>query len=270
MSEKQEINSSFCLPSHGRVQCNLCHNVQPPVFDKTRTEGEGWRITYNPLTWGGAEPDVLVLGFSKGPTQAGALTTTPHDKIAYKGGRSKVAKIFHHLGLIERPDSKIMDKLIADQTGQFHFGSLIRCTVERFDPSKNEWFGTRGGMLDEFIDNPFGAQIARNCTTRFLKYLPKRTRLIVMMGMGRQGKYISDCRRLFESVRAGPWETVNDVAYQDPQIVVVHVEHFVSLGAHLTNWLAGKAHKRGRLGLQAREAVFHALTRKRYSAGAAL
>ncbi|MBW8447317.1 MAG: hypothetical protein K0M49_16975 [Arenimonas sp.] len=261
--EDRSLTNAATLPPHGRIECNLCHHQQHPVFDRTVTEEDGWRISYNPLAWGGSNPDVIVLGFSKGPTQAGALTSAPHDQIAYKGGRSKLAKILHHLGLIERPDPKIVDQCIADRTGQFHFGSLIRCTVQRFDPAKSEWLGTGGGMLDKFIGRPFGAQIAKNCSTLFLQDLPERTRLIVMMGMGSRGNYIAECRRLFETVRAGPWRTVNEVAYADPQVVVVHVEHFASQGALLPNWLSGTAHERGRLGLLAREAVYHALTRER-------
>ena len=89
-----------CLPSHGRVPCSLCHSNSAPQFDVTkRTEGD-WRITANPLSWGSTAPAVVVLGFSKGSTQAGALTTTPHDEIAYKGSRLNVGKILAHIGLI--------------------------------------------------------------------------------------------------------------------------------------------------------------------------
>lgn len=55
--------SGGCLPSHGRVDCSLCHRA-PVTFDVTRTEADGWRITANPLAWGSSHPEVLVLGFS--------------------------------------------------------------------------------------------------------------------------------------------------------------------------------------------------------------
>ena len=96
-----------CLPRHGRVSCSRCHTESAPAFDvATRTEGE-WRITANPLAWGSTTPEVVVLGFSKGPTQAGALASTPHDDIAYKGSRLNVGKILAHVGLIPAapPDS---------------------------------------------------------------------------------------------------------------------------------------------------------------------
>ena len=69
------------LPVHGRVECSICHRGKPFEFDVTRTEEDGWRITNNPRAWGNTTPEVVVLGFSKGPTQAGALSSQPHDQM---------------------------------------------------------------------------------------------------------------------------------------------------------------------------------------------
>lgn len=38
-----------------------------------RQDQKDWRITANPMAWGNDRPEVLVLGFSKGPSQAGEL-----------------------------------------------------------------------------------------------------------------------------------------------------------------------------------------------------
>ncbi|MEZ5784747.1 MAG: hypothetical protein R3D70_24895 [Rhizobiaceae bacterium] len=116
-------------------------------FDRTRrTEYDGkWRITTNPLAWGSDEPEFVVLGFSKGPTQAGALATAPHDQIAYKGSRTADGKILAHIGVMDRPADgnlgRAVDRLIADRRGRFHFGSLVRCTVERYDDQKMRGWG---------------------------------------------------------------------------------------------------------------------------------
>jgi|GEM_PF-2729714 hypothetical protein len=40
-------------------------------------------LQLTPLAWGNQQAEVIVLGFSKGSTQSGALENTPHDKIAY-------------------------------------------------------------------------------------------------------------------------------------------------------------------------------------------
>jgi hypothetical protein len=131
------------------VSCTRCFApVQATDFDRTKREASDgtWRITSNPLAWGNVEPEILVLGFSKGPTQAGALASSPHDEIAYKGSRTAVGKILVHIGVVPKPTNddykRMVDQLISDRNGRFHFGSLVRCTVERFDNSpltKSSW-----------------------------------------------------------------------------------------------------------------------------------
>lgn len=248
-----------CLPSHGRVSCSRCHGDVAPQFDVSkRTEGD-WRITANPLSWGSIKPEIVVLGFSKGPTQAGALASMPHDEIAYKGSRLNVAKILAHVGLIpaDSPDRlrKYVDRLIAERSGRFHFASLIRCTVERYDRKSASWKGSGGGMLDKFIATPFGNSVAGNCTTAFLRELPEETRLVVMFGLGTGMRYVKSAYSLFRRARPGNWRMINSVAYTDGRITVVHVEHFASQGALIPKWLGENAHPRVNLGRLSKAAV---------------
>lgn len=255
---------SCSLPEHGRIACSLCYGGAEPLFDGTQAmdEGESWRITANPLGWGNTNAEIVVLGFSKGPTQRGALAKTPHDRIAYKGGRLAVGKILAHVGLIPKQDDealkRIVDRLIADSTGRFHFGSFIRCTVERF--GDGEWKGSGGGMLDKFVETAFGQDVARRCSTKFLGALPPATKLVVMFGLGTKGNYVREARKVIERARPGAWRTVNEVSYTDGTVTFVHVEHFKSQGALLPNWLGENAHDRARLGILARDAVQFALT----------
>jgi len=251
--------SGVCLPKHGRVECDLCHAGQPYGFDRVRTQGDGWRITNNPLAWGNRKPEILVLGFSKGPTQAGALASQPHDSIAYRGGRTNLAKILHHVGLLPSADPQLVDQAIADPMGRFHFGSLIRCTVERFDAKQDQWSGTGGGMLDKFIATDFGKSVVSKCASQFLGTLPSETRLVLMLGMGAGGNYVRACRKLFSLIRPGSWREVNEVSYTDGRVTVVHTEHFQSQGALIPNWLSGDRHERGRLGELSRAGVAFAL-----------
>jgi hypothetical protein len=253
------INS---LPTHGRVDCNRCFNsCQKADFDKTKRTEDNWRITANPLAWGNENPEVVVLGFSKGPTQAGALARAPHNEIAYMGSRIFVGKLLRRVGLLPAlPDdmlSHAVDRLIADRSGRFHFGSLVRCTVEQF--KDGAWTGTGGGMLDKFTKTAFGQEVTRNCTTRFLKELPERTRLVVMFGLGTKSNYVQASFELFRYARGGQWRRINKVAYTDGKVVVVHVEHFKSLGPHIPNWLGEKVHVRSQLSELAAQAVALAL-----------
>lgn len=255
-----------CLPLHGRVDCTRCFASANTVkFDTTRrTSPDGtWRITSNPLAWGNAEPEIVVLGFSKGPTQAGALASAPHDAIAYKKSRTAVGKILAHIGVVSVPKDgryrEMVDGLIEDRNGRFHFGSLVRCTVERYDEKSRTWKGSGGGMLDRFTGTGFGSEVATNCASEFLGTLPARTRLVVMFGLGTGLNYIRATRKLLETVRPGNWRTLNDVAYSDGQVTFVHVEHFASQGSHLGDWLGETGHPRSEFGRKARDAVETAL-----------
>ena len=217
-----------------------------------------WRITWNPLAWGNPNAEVVCLGFSKGPTQAGALAGS-HDAVAYKGKRDKIGAILAHLGLLptEVPQSlkRRVDALIADRNGKFHFGSLIRCTVERFDQKASSWTGTGGGMLDRFTATPFGLGIAERCSSRFLSALPASTRLVIMFGLGQGMSYVPAARRVIERACPGPWRAENEVAYTNGSVMVVHTEHFASQGSHLKDWIGQQGQARGRLGRAAQAAV---------------
>lgn len=251
------------LPEHGRVSCARCYQGCATVFDVTKRTEDEWRITCNPLSWGSQEPEIIVLGFSKGPTQSGALAESPHDEIAYKGNRLNVGKILRHIGVIPTENSedlrRMVDDLISDQNGRFHFASLIRCTVERYDHSENAWKGTGGGMLDKFVSTSFGNEVATNCASQFLGKLPAKTKLIVMFGLGSKQGYVASAKKLFEKARSKNFSKINSVAYTDGEITVVHVEHFASQGALVPNWLGENNDERSTLGLMARDAVHLAL-----------
>lgn len=247
------------LPKHGRIDCTDCFNEKPVLFDRTQESDGSWRITANPLAWGNTDAEIVVLGFSKGPTQAGALASTPHDQIAYKGSRLNVGKILAHIGLMEKTEDRALkhtvDNAIANRNGRFHFGSFIKCTVERRDLETGKWKGSGGGMLDKFVATSFGQSVAQTCANKFLGTLPENTKLVVMFGLGTKQNYVHEAFKLFQTARPGRWHWVNEVSYSDSIITVVHVEHFASQGALIPNWLGTNKHERSRLGILAREAV---------------
>ena len=252
--------NNACLPAPGRIACSLCHTQQVVVFDETVTQSaqKDWRITANPLAWGNPRPQVLVLGFSKGPSQAGELRRLTQNDIPFRKGRLRVGKILSDVGLLPkgRTDKvkRAVHEAIADPNGRFGWGSLIRCTVQRFDCKEQKWVGS-GGMIDQFMASPFGWKVSNACASRFLSKLPTETKLVIMFGLGERLAYVGTARKAFEAGRPGVWRTINDVAYADDTITVVHVEHFASQGANIPNWLGQNDHARARLGSLAREAV---------------
>lgn len=250
------------LPEHGRIDCTKCFSQEPVLFDKTQETDGSWRITANPLAWGNPTAEIIILGFSKGPTQAGVLASTPHNEIAYKGNRRNLGKILAHIGLIKKAEDddlkRLIDEAIANNNGRFHFGSFIKCTVEQKDHNTGTWKGSGGGMLDKFVATPFGQKVARTCATNYLATLPENTKLIVMFGLGTKQSYVRAAFKVFQIARPGHWYWINEVSYSDSIITVVHVEHFASQGALIPNWLGVNKNERSRLGLLAQEAVVQA------------
>ena len=253
------------LPVHGRITCDRCHGCAS-VFNRTRLEAPNdmWRITANPMAWGNDRPEVLVLGFSKGPNQIRDIETSPHDDVAFKAGRANVGKILAHVGLMRPGDVDALraqvDAAISDQKGRFGWGSLIRCTVERHDPEKG-WTSTGGKMIDGFLADPeFGQAVAENCASRFLRHLPSETKLIVMFGMGEKLGYVKSAYTTISRARPGKWRWVNEVAYSDGHITVVHVEHFKAQGRLIPDWMGLTGANRAKYGHQAREAVSAAVS----------
>ncbi|NDU92031.1 MAG: hypothetical protein G3I10_05390 [Ferrovum sp.] len=244
------------LPAHGRINCNRCFKGSAMiVFNETYRPEREWRITANPFAWGNSNPEVIVLGFSKGPTQTKKIDKLPDNDVAFRSQHTHMAKMLAHIGLIPDANGTYLTRAIEDSAGRFHFGSFVRCAVEFFDAKKNDWHGTGGGILDKFFTSAFGAEVTHNCVDQHLVNLPSRTKLVVMFGMGTKLAYVKDCFKVYEHTRGGEWTWLNDVAYSDGKITVVHVEHFASLGQHIPNWLGQNVHKRSVYGLMAREAV---------------
>ena len=253
-----------CLPAPGHIACNLCFR-EPVSFNATqRFEGD-FRITANPLAWGNPRPEILVLGFSKGPNALGALATKPHNEIPYAGQRMAVRKILARIGVTDK-DADI-DRMIADQNGRFGWGSLIRCTVERREGA--DWKGSGGGMLDKFGGTPFGHEVTGNCTSRFLRNLPDETKLVILFGLGTKGSYVREAKLAIERARpAGVWRQINEVAYTDGRVTFIHVEHFASQGRLIPDWCGepdpkknNQTSPRSRLSQLAYAATQSALTR---------
>lgn len=251
-----------CLPSHGRIACDLCYGA-PVDFDRTRNEEGEWRITANPLAWGSENAEIVILGFSKGPNALGALATKSHNEIPYAGQRLAVAKILAHIGLIKAGSPEDMrrtvDHAIADTSGRFAWGSLIRCTVERRDGA--EWKGSGGGMLDKFVATPFGKMVAFNCVKRHLGNLPTKTKLVVLFGLGTKLGYVQAARCLIQQSKPeAALSTINEISYRFNGVVYTHVEHFASQGRLIPEWLGlpdknGGMPERSRWGRMAQDAV---------------
>lgn len=221
------------LPDHGRIACDRCFNGRDVTWGRTSFEpGDGWSIVNNPMAWGNRTPQTLVLGFSKGGNQNDEILNRSHNDVAFRGGRANLSSILETLGLKE-PHEQI-DELISDQYGRFSFGSLVRCSVKKWDGEK--WLMSGKEIMSSCLrDKDMGAVI-RNCIFQFLGVLPSSIRLVIMLG--NDLKYVKGCYSAIRDVRPG-LRMINAVAYRDEQVVFVHAVHFKAQGATVPDWATG-------------------------------
>ncbi len=261
-----------CLPDYGKIDCNLCHAGRKVEFNRTVSHSDdgNWRITANPLSWGSKNPAIVVLGFSKGANAVAALRDPKKtiEDIPYAGKRHYVAKILNSIGLLRGKDATDINREISDTSSIFHFGSLVRCTVEQrvWDDGVETWVSSGSQMLEKFSAHTFGQDVISNCTVRFLAQLPKTVKLIVMFGLGadlakggRRFSYVENAKKLLSEVRGHDMQWLNDVSYYDEDLVILHTDHFSGRN-HLEHWL-GRDHPRRELRHQAIDAVRFAMQR---------
>ncbi|HLZ00756.1 MAG TPA: hypothetical protein VKR55_01245 [Bradyrhizobium sp.] len=218
------------LPPHGRIACNRCFGARDVEWGRTTHElGDHWSIANNPMSWGSRLPTILVLGFSKGGNQNDQILSTPHDEVAFKGGRTNLSTILETLGLKAKYWS--IDELISCRNGKFAFGSLVRCSVKKRDG--NKWLMSGKDIMSSCLRDQNMGAVIDNCVSEFIEELPASVRLVVMLG--NDLRYVEGCYSAIRKVRPN-LEKINAVAYADEQVTFVHTVHFKAQGALVPNW----------------------------------
>ena len=188
------------LPPHGPLACRRCFPSSGNEWDFSNSDGSRWRLEHSPAAFGGSNPGVLVLGFSKGVNQS--RPGLAFDDIAFKGMRKQLADILRSLNLLSRP----IDSCIRAVEERFAFGSLVRCSVSQWDSKTGEHTKSGNSILQKFAKGDATGRVARNCVDQFLRELPQRTKLVVMLG--NEARYIEFCKQEVGLVR-GALKPVN-------------------------------------------------------------
>ena len=71
-----------------------------------------WRIINDQGAWGSTSTEVLVLGFSKGATQAGIYQSGKFEDIAFAGMRPRLSQVLQAMKLL--PLNETADQRISD------------------------------------------------------------------------------------------------------------------------------------------------------------
>jgi hypothetical protein len=217
------------LPSHGHITCRRCFTTD----GNTQMIGK-WQMVNDPTAWGSTTPEILVLGFSKGFTQANAFRSGRLEDIPFKNMRTRLTEELRLLGVIGATET--VDQKIAAAETKFAFGSLVRCSLSRFNAKDK--LGCTGEVMPKAFTEEISSKV-RKCAETFLSNLPASVRLVLMLGT--TDSYIDGCRSIIRSLHGAHFSDINAVGYRTGDVVWIHISHPSGLNGHHPAWMTGDA-----------------------------
>lgn len=222
------------LPPHGKIDCRVCYegtndNVIEPALN--------WRMTNNPGAWGSATPEYLVLGFSKGFTQANLYEHNRFEDVAFADMRDRLTKALHTIGVLENNMS--VSEKIEDPNSNIAFGSLIRCSVAMaiVTDGENCGYSCTGPVINKsFREIP---HVIENCTDKYLRNLPESIKAVIMLG--NSDAYLKAICSVLKRLFKDTYEVVNDVTVKAGGLLWVQVSHPSGINGHFGAWLTSDA-----------------------------
>jgi hypothetical protein len=158
----------------------------------------------NPAYWGSSSPEILVLGFSKGPEQNKLIdrhVAGSHPRISFedipfndekKVMRPNLKRLLTSIGLLDERAS--IDALFKPTEKRFGFASLVRCSVEYAKPNSDIFVATGSGITQATLKKR--PRFVETCIKRHLTNIPESTRLIVMLGV--TTSYVNDVMNILD------------------------------------------------------------------------
>ena len=133
-----------------------------------------------------------MLGFSGGHNQSYTVASNFNDR-PFRGMRPRITQIFQKFGLLglnERVDDRIHEN-----ERDFAFGSILRCSISKWDDGKQDW--AKSGDVISSLSKDWRAQrFLSNCGEQFLKHLPPRLRLVILLS--NDDSYTRMCRTIIQ------------------------------------------------------------------------
>ena len=199
---------------------------------KERSLGD-WRLLNNPGYFGSNDPEILVLGFSKGAIQNKIRTEISFDKIAFAGARHRLKAVLESLKIM--PSDRGIDALMTKGEKIFGFTSLLRCSLFKIQDGVCK---TSGDVIPKAFVNVATMIVIRRCAKTFLTTLPERVRLVVLLGTS--DNYIAKTQSLLRELNAD-YSAINEVAFRTGKTLWVYAAHPSPANGHFNGWISGNA-----------------------------
>lgn len=218
------------LPAHGKINCHKCYRSSSDIVCQPH---HLWNMRNDPGAWGGTNPEILVLGFSKGSTQANIYQNGKYEDVAFGGAaRGRLDEALKRLNLLSVNEH--VTEHIENPDSRFAFGSLVRCSLSREGTDGKH--ATSGQLIvKSFKEIP---DVLDNCARKFLANLPDSTKTILMLGVS--DAYIDGCYNLLATIYPR-LRRINNVAYGDDKRLFVHVTHPSPGNGHFSAWNTGNS-----------------------------
>lgn len=214
---------------HGPQQCRDCFKGS----EQTLVIGD-WRLHNNPGYYGSANPQVLVLGFSKGANQNKAAQEGSFDKIAFAKARPRLKVVLDTLNIM--PSDRSIDALMTANEREFGVASLVRCS---FCKMQDGVCKTSGNIIPSAFTNQSTSNIIERCAGQFLSKLPRSIKLVVLLGTS--DSYISKTKAIFSKLFASDYASINPVAFRASGALWVYAAHPSPGNGHFQSWVSGNS-----------------------------
>lgn len=221
------------MPVHGPQHCKCCW----PQAEQSFQEQGPFRLVRDPGHWGAAEPHTLVLGISKGNTQAKAYGTEPFDGVGFKNIRIRMLESFQAVGLLLDEKSAGFERRFTAIERDYAFASVVRCSLTGLDRKKGVHTADSPNVLPAFRGGSSGLSFVENCVKQHLVDLPDRTRLVLLLGNA--DDYVSALREVISRNRS-PARMINPVAYWSGETRFIHLAHPSKGNGHFGAFIRGE------------------------------
>ncbi|SLN76710.1 hypothetical protein ROG8370_03905 [Roseovarius gaetbuli] len=250
-------------PNHGPLACRVCWPNCLGAHERSLDDDQ-FRLVNDPGYWGAPDPEVLVLGQTKGFTQsegmARAIQVGGYDSVAFKDFRPRLLQAMKAIYMMQ--NFKNIDRFMMDGETTFGWASVIRCSMTGRS-SSGEYSSKSSCVLPAYQAREAGAVISA-CMNTWLRRLSDRTVLVVLLGNA--DDYIASFRAklatTFSDTRAhqrGP-----NVAHMADGRSWVHIGHPSGANGHFGDFLTGSELKgQGAKRIEAQKVVVHALRRRK-------
>tara|TARA_A100001518_G_C1227078_1_gene78799 strand:- start:2848 stop:3573 length:726 start_codon:yes stop_codon:yes gene_type:complete len=217
---------------YGPTACTRCWDGDGRVL-----EANGFRLVRDAGYWGRGDPDTLVLGISKGNTQANAVGRDHFESIAFKGIRDRLLSVLQSVGLANSMSASDFESEFTPSARNFGFASVVRCSLTGWSEGSGKYSAESNCVTPAFRPRSNGHMFVKNCIDTHLVDLPLRTKQVVLLG--NSPAYVKAMKGAIATAR-GAADELNEVAYLSNGIVFTHVTHPSRLNGHFGKYIRGE------------------------------